>query len=207
MHFANQDKSPGIKRGGVLNVVAHELEVIAPANAIPSELVVDLTGLDIGSPVHLSALKLPEGVTVVTHEKNQTVATIAAPTVATAGDEEATAARPKAVSRRARRLIPCVCWWGWATLAVPTPATATISAIWRRTKSSAAIAFPAGDRDSTAGSPKERWLAKRCWSEAGHLYEPVGPGGGGGGTFQQDRSRRHVSSSTTIWICFPARSA
>ena len=92
VHFSNQDKSTGLKRGGVLNVVSHELEVIAPANAIPSQLVVDLTGLDIGASIHLSAIKLPEGVTVVTHEKNQTIATIAAPTVALAGDAAAAAA-------------------------------------------------------------------------------------------------------------------
>jgi large subunit ribosomal protein L25 len=103
VHFANQDKSTGLKRGGVLNVVAHELEVVAPANAIPSELVVDLTGLDIGTSVHLSAIKLPDGVSVVTHEKNQTIATIAAPTVASAADaaEAAPAAAPaEAVSEK-----------------------------------------------------------------------------------------------------------
>ncbi|HXP96623.1 MAG TPA: 50S ribosomal protein L25/general stress protein Ctc [Telmatospirillum sp.] len=98
VHFANQDKSTGLKRGGVLNVVAHELEVIAPANAIPSELVVDLTGLDIGTSIHLSAIKLPEGVSVVTHEKNQTIATIAAPTVASAADTVAAPAAPAAAA-------------------------------------------------------------------------------------------------------------
>ena len=81
VHFHNQDKSPGLKRGGVLNIVAHELEIIAPASDIPSELVVDLEGLDIGTSIHLSALKLPAGVTVVTHEKDATIATIASPTV------------------------------------------------------------------------------------------------------------------------------
>lgn len=91
VHFSNQDKSTGLKRGGVLNVVAHELEIIAPANNIPSELVADLTGLDIGASVHLSSLKLPEGVSVVTHEKNQTIATISAPTVASAAETEAAA--------------------------------------------------------------------------------------------------------------------
>ncbi|PKU23931.1 50S ribosomal protein L25/general stress protein Ctc [Telmatospirillum siberiense] len=92
VHFSNQDKSTGLKRGGVLNVVAHELEIIAPAIAIPSELVVDLTGLDIGASIHLSTIKLPEGVSVVTHEKDQTIATIAAPTVAAAAEAEEAAA-------------------------------------------------------------------------------------------------------------------
>jgi large subunit ribosomal protein L25 len=92
VHFINQDKSTGLKRGGVLNVVAHELEIIAPANAIPSALVIDLTGLDIGASIHLSAINLPEGVTVVTHEKNQTIATIASPTVTLASDAVAATA-------------------------------------------------------------------------------------------------------------------
>jgi large subunit ribosomal protein L25 len=95
VHFANQDKSPGLKRGGVLNVVAHEIEVIALANSIPSEVVIDLSGLEIGTSIHLSSVPLPEGVTAVTHEKDPTLATIAAPTVALAGDEAA-AATPSA---------------------------------------------------------------------------------------------------------------
>jgi large subunit ribosomal protein L25 len=86
VHFTNQDKSPGLKRGGVLNIVAHELEIIAPGEHIPSELVVDLDGLDIGTSIHLGDLKLPKNVSVVTHEENATIATIAAPTVAPAAD-------------------------------------------------------------------------------------------------------------------------
>src|SRR5579859_6644251 len=81
VHFSNQDKSPGLKRGGVLNIVAHDLEIIAPADSIPSELLVDLEGLDIGASVHVNDLKLPKGVTVVTHGENATIATIASPTV------------------------------------------------------------------------------------------------------------------------------
>ncbi len=91
VHFTNHDKSPGIKRGGVLNVVTHELEVIASANAIPSEIVIDLTGLDIGTSIHLSAVVLPPGATAVVHEKNPTLATIAAPTVTPAGEAGAAA--------------------------------------------------------------------------------------------------------------------
>jgi len=89
VHFSNQDKSPGLKKGGVLNIVAHELEVIAPGNAIPEELVVDLAGLEIGTSIHLSNLKLPAGVSVVTHEKDATIATIAAPTVSLATETAA----------------------------------------------------------------------------------------------------------------------
>ena len=86
VHFSNQDKSQGLKRGGVLNIVAHELEIIAAADHIPSELVVDLSGLDIGASIHVNDLNLPKGVTVVTHGENLTVATIAAPTVAPAAE-------------------------------------------------------------------------------------------------------------------------
>ena len=94
VHFSNQDKCPGLKRGGVLNIVAHELEIIAPASDIPSELVVDLDGLDIGASIHVNDLKLPKGVTVVTHEKDATIATIAAPTVSLAADDAAAAETP-----------------------------------------------------------------------------------------------------------------
>jgi len=98
VHFANQDKSPGLKRGGVLNVVMHDLEIIAAADNIPSEIVIDLAGLDIGASVHLSAIKLPEGSTVVSHEKDATVATIAAPTVQAAAAETAEGAEEPAAS-------------------------------------------------------------------------------------------------------------
>ena len=92
VHFINQDRSPGLKKGGVLNVVAHELEIIASATSIPSELVVDLSGLEIGTSIHLSAVTLPDGVSAVSHEKDATIATIAAPTVAPAGSAEGDAA-------------------------------------------------------------------------------------------------------------------
>lgn len=94
VHFVNQEASPGIKRGGVLNVVAHEIEVIAPATNIPEAITLDLTGLDIGASLHLSQIVLPEGVTIVAHDKNQTIAAISAPTVAAA--EAAAEAAPAA---------------------------------------------------------------------------------------------------------------
>jgi large subunit ribosomal protein L25 len=81
VHFKNEFQAPGIKRGGVLNVVLHEITVrTKPAN-IPEYFEVDLTGLDIGHSVHLSELAIPDGVRVVTRDKNATVASIAAPTV------------------------------------------------------------------------------------------------------------------------------
>jgi large subunit ribosomal protein L25 len=81
VHFKNEANAPGIKRGGVLNVVMHEITVRTKPATIPEFFEVDLTGLEIGHSVHLSALKVPEGVRVVTRDKNPTVASIAAPTV------------------------------------------------------------------------------------------------------------------------------
>lgn len=81
VHFRNEAGSPGIKRGGVLNVVMHEITVRTKPATIPEYFEVDLTGLEIGHSVHLSALNVPEGVRVVTRDPNPTVASIAAPTV------------------------------------------------------------------------------------------------------------------------------
>ncbi len=87
VHFLNEAASPGLKRGGVLNIVRHEVELECPADAIPASIEVDLTGLDIGDSVHISAVKLPEGVTPTIRDRDFTVATIAAPAVLT--EEEA----------------------------------------------------------------------------------------------------------------------
>jgi large subunit ribosomal protein L25 len=81
VHFKNEAQAPGIKRGGVLNVVLHEITVRTKPATIPEYFEVDLTGLEIGHSVHLESLKVPEGVRVVTRDKNPTVASIAAPTV------------------------------------------------------------------------------------------------------------------------------
>jgi large subunit ribosomal protein L25 len=92
VHFLNEDKSPGLKRGGVLNVVRHTVELYVPADAIPDSLEADLTGLDINDALHISAIKLPDRVTPVITDRDFTVATIAAPTVVTeaaAADETA----------------------------------------------------------------------------------------------------------------------
>lgn len=90
VHFLNQEASPGLKRGGTLNIVRHEVEVIAPADAIPDSIDVDLTGLDIGASVHISAVKLPAGVTPVIQDRDFTLATIVAPSALQS--EEAAAA-------------------------------------------------------------------------------------------------------------------
>lgn len=78
VRFENEAASPGLKRGGVLNVVRHEIEMKCPANAIPDDIVVDVTGFDVGDSIHISSVKLPEGVKPVI-DRDFTIATIAAP--------------------------------------------------------------------------------------------------------------------------------
>ena len=75
--FENEAASPGIKRGGVLNIVRHQIELVCLATQIPHQIRVDLTGLDIGDSVHISAVKLPAGITPVIADRDFTVATIA----------------------------------------------------------------------------------------------------------------------------------
>jgi large subunit ribosomal protein L25 len=77
VHFRNQDASPGLKRGGALNVARHEVELWVRADHIPEELVADLTGLDIGDTVRISDIKLPEGAEPVITDRDFTVATVA----------------------------------------------------------------------------------------------------------------------------------
>ena len=76
VHFQNHEASPGLKRGGVLNVNLHEVEVMAPADAIPEEILVDLTGLDVGDSVRAADLVLPDRVSVHAHHQDSTVASI-----------------------------------------------------------------------------------------------------------------------------------
>jgi len=79
VRFINEEKSPGIKRGGVLNVVRHEIEAHVPASAIPDVIEVDLEGTEIGQTIHISAIALPEEVKPTITDRDFTVATIAAP--------------------------------------------------------------------------------------------------------------------------------
>jgi len=89
MRYINEAASPGIKRGGVLNIVRREVEVWAPADKVPEFFEADLTGLEIGRSIHISAVKMPEGVRPVIHNRDFTVATIAG-AAALRGEEEAT---------------------------------------------------------------------------------------------------------------------
>ena len=79
--FINSDKSPGLKRGGVLNIVRRKVELKCPTENIPDELVVDLEGVDIGESFKISSIKLPENVTPTIQGRNFVVATLAAPTI------------------------------------------------------------------------------------------------------------------------------
>lgn len=87
--FANQDKSPGIKRGGVLNIVRHTIEVYCTVDSIPQAFTIDLDGLDIGDSIHISAVKLPEGVRPTITNRDFTIAAVAAPSVMKTAEEEA----------------------------------------------------------------------------------------------------------------------
>jgi large subunit ribosomal protein L25 len=87
VNFLNEEECPGLKRGGLLNVVRHEIEMICRADAIPSAVEVDLTGLDIGDSIHISMISLPDGVAPTITDRDFTVATIAAPTVAQEAEE------------------------------------------------------------------------------------------------------------------------
>ena len=92
VHFINEDQCPGIKEGGVLNVVRHEVELACRADAIPQHIEVDLTGLEVGDGIHISMVKLPDGVHPTITDRDFTIATIAAPTVAREETEDEEAA-------------------------------------------------------------------------------------------------------------------
>ena len=79
VEFINEDECPGIKVGGVLNVVRYEVELLCPATTIPEKITVDLKGLKIGDSVHISTIELPEGVTPTITDRDFTIATIASP--------------------------------------------------------------------------------------------------------------------------------
>jgi len=85
----NELASPGLKRGGVLNLVRHEIEFICSPDAIPQSVEVDLTGLEIGGSIHINAVKLPENATLVARERDFTVVSIGAPTGLKAEQQEA----------------------------------------------------------------------------------------------------------------------
>mgnify|MGYP001430369611 FL=1 len=79
VEFINEDDCPGLKVGGVLNVVRYEVELLCPATTIPEKITVDLEGLKIGDSVHISTIELPDGVTPTITDRDFTIATIASP--------------------------------------------------------------------------------------------------------------------------------
>ena len=88
VRFDNEEDSPGLTRGGVLNVVKHELELVCDAAHIPNEIHISLAGLEIGDSIHISEVKLPDGVTAAGADEDFTVATIVAPSAMKAEEEE-----------------------------------------------------------------------------------------------------------------------
>lgn len=89
VHFKNHEASPGLKRGGTLNVVRHDVELNVPADSIPEELVVDLTGLEIGEAIRISAIKLPARATPTVTERDFVIATIAGSSAMMSDEAEA----------------------------------------------------------------------------------------------------------------------
>jgi large subunit ribosomal protein L25 len=96
IHFVNEEAAPGLKRGGVLNAVRHDLELVCDAAEIPDEVAIDLTGLDIGDSLHISQVKLPEGTKSAITDEDFTVATIVAPSGVKSEAAEAAAAEGEA---------------------------------------------------------------------------------------------------------------
>jgi len=92
VHFLNEGASPGLKRGGVLNIVRHDIPVRCPADKIPDHFDVDLTGIEIGDSIHISAIALPDGVTPTITDRDFTVATV----VGRAAEEAPAAAEAEA---------------------------------------------------------------------------------------------------------------
>src|SRR5205823_5215461 len=90
VRFDNEEASPGLKRGGVLNIVQHELELVCDAAHIPDEIHISLAGVEIGESIHISNVNLPVGVTPAIEDRDFTVATVVAPSAMKA-EEEVTA--------------------------------------------------------------------------------------------------------------------
>ena len=85
--FVNEEESPGLKKGGVLNVVRHELELVCDGDKIPGEIEIDVTGLEVGDSIHISALTLPEGSESAITDRDFTIATVVAPSALKRSEE------------------------------------------------------------------------------------------------------------------------
>jgi large subunit ribosomal protein L25 len=124
IHFSNHALSPGLKRGGVLNIVRHEIEVFCPYDRIPAAFDIDLEGLEIGKSIHVSAIAMPDGVTPVIANRDFTIATIAG---AKKDEEEAAsagAAEGAAAGGDAKAAAPAAAKGGAAPAKGAAPAAA-----------------------------------------------------------------------------------
>lgn len=92
IEFINDDKAPGLKRGGVLNIVLHHIELICPVDDIPEKLTIDITGLEMNHTIHADALRLPKNIVIAHKERDSTLATIIAPSGLTEESSTETAA-------------------------------------------------------------------------------------------------------------------
>ncbi|HUG63291.1 MAG TPA: 50S ribosomal protein L25, partial [Methylomirabilota bacterium] len=95
VHFLNQDISPGLKRGGVLNIVRHEVELEVLATAIPEFLEVDLKDAEIGDSIHISSMTLPKGARPTIRDRDFTIATIAGSAASQSEASSATETEPE----------------------------------------------------------------------------------------------------------------
>lgn len=87
--FINEEDSPGLRKGGVLNVVRHEIDLICESDKIPSEIEVDVTGLEVGDSIHISSVTLPAGAESAITDRDYTIATLVAPSALKRSEGEA----------------------------------------------------------------------------------------------------------------------
>jgi large subunit ribosomal protein L25 len=90
--FVNEDASPGLKKGGVLNIVRHELELVCASDSIPDEIHVDVGGKDVGDSIHISDVTLPKGVASAITDRDFTIATLVAPSALKSSEGDTTTA-------------------------------------------------------------------------------------------------------------------
>ena len=90
--FVNEEASPGLKKGGVLNVVRHDLELVCDADKIPSEIEIDVTGKEVGDSIHISEIALPEGSESAITDRDFTIATLVAPSALKKAEGDTTTA-------------------------------------------------------------------------------------------------------------------
>jgi large subunit ribosomal protein L25 len=106
VRFVNEEEAPGLARGGVLNVVRHDLELICDAASIPEEVVIDLTGYEIGDSIHISAVNLPEGSRSGIEDRDFTIATVVAPSAMKQTETEIAAEAAEAAPAEAEPETP-----------------------------------------------------------------------------------------------------